>query len=68
MLVRLNAWRGEDGPGEVIELLEADAAALLHHGAAHPVELLETVPPATGRVVKGGAMLEAATGTGDGKP
>jgi len=61
MKVKLNCWRGEDGPGTVVELPEHEAAALLHHGAAHPVE--PDAAATTGKVVKGSATLQAASGT-----
>lgn len=65
MLVRLNCWRGENNPGDVIEVPDQDAAALIHHGGA---SLVDDVPPASGRVVRGSAVLQSATGAGDGTP
>lgn len=47
MQVRLNAWRGDHGPGEVIDLDEADAAAMLVHGTAHPVDAAAPAPTPT---------------------
>lgn len=38
MQIRLNAWRGDHGPGDIIDVAEEEAAALLHHGAAHPAD------------------------------
>lgn len=38
MQVRLNAWRGDHGPGEVIDLDERAARAMLFYGTAHPVD------------------------------
>lgn len=39
MLVRLNCWRGENSPGDVVDVDEAEAAGLLAHGGA------QVVPP-----------------------
>jgi hypothetical protein len=61
MKVRLNCWRGEDGPGDIVEIPDADAAALLHHGGAHRVD--DDKPAPTGRVVKGSATLASASQT-----
>jgi len=36
MRVRLNCYRGAHRPGEVVELDDSDAAALLPFGGAHP--------------------------------
>lgn len=66
MQVKLNAWRGDHGPGEIIDLDEHDAAAMITHGTAHLVDDLaaeaDTAAP-TGRVVKGSATLTATSGT-----
>lgn len=65
MLVRLNAWRGDDGPGEIVDLDDTDAAVLIHHGAAFAVDdidlELDKAAKATGKVVKGAATLIQAS-------
>jgi len=54
MQVRLNAWRGEDGPGTVVDLDERDARAMLLHGTAHAVDQpAEQPPPPAGRAKAG---------------
>lgn len=74
MLVRLNCWRGEHNPGDVVDLDDADAAVLIAHGGAIAVDDLDVALDAaeeastTGRIVNGSATLEAATGTGDAAP
>lgn len=73
MKVRLKFWRGDHGPGDVIELLEHEAAVLFHHGTAEPAEDAEPGPApapsaAAPAVVKGAAVLESATGAADSAP
>jgi hypothetical protein len=72
--VRLNCWRDGHGPGDVVELPDAEATVLIHHGAAFAYDDLDLeldkaeAAKTTGKVVKGGATLVQATGTADGKP
>lgn len=70
MQVKLNAWRGENGPGEIIDLDERDATAMIAHGTAYPVDGLEekvsaaeSEQSAAGRVVMGTATMTATSET-----
>lgn len=70
MLVRLNCWRGEHNPGDVVDVDDVDAAALIAHGAGFAVDDLdaaldaaEAQAPAGGRIVRGEAALQSASGT-----
>lgn len=71
MKVKLKFWRGEHGPGDIVEVLEHEAAALFHHGAAEPAPEDADTAPAAGTapaVVKGAAALESASGAADSTP
>lgn len=73
MQVKLNAWRGEHGPGTVLDFADEEAAAMIHHGTAHAHDDLDAeldkaeAAKATGRIVKGAATLVQATGMADGQ-
>lgn len=70
MQVKLNAFRGDNRPGDIIDLDYDAATVMIAHGTAFPVDDLEEQlltaeagqPPAA-RVVKGEATLTSASGT-----
>lgn len=75
MQVKLNAWRGEHGPGEIVDLDARDAEVMIAHGTAWAVDDLEeelvkaeAEQPATGRVVKGSATLASTSGVEHAEP
>lgn len=69
MKVKLKFWRGEHSPGDIVEVLEHEAAALFHHGAAEPVAAEpEQAPAPAAAVVKGNAVLESTSGAADSAP
>lgn len=64
MKVKLNAFRGDDRPGDVVDIPDAEAAQLLAHGAAHPADGGKTKPAARQRrTVRGEAALQASSET-----
>ena len=70
MQVKLNAWRGEHGPGEIVDLDDRQADNMIAHGTAWPVDDLEeqlaaaeAEQPPTPRVVKASATMTATSGT-----
>lgn len=66
MLVKLNAFRGDDRPGDVIEVPDADGATLIAHGAAHPADDIDAELAAQAgpsRTVSASADLAATSGT-----
>ena len=66
MLVKLNAFRGDNRPGDVVDVPDADGATLIAHGAAHPVDDIDAEAAAqddTSRTVSGSADLAATSGT-----
>jgi len=66
MQVKLNAFRGDDRPGDIIDVSDSDAATLFEHGAAHPVDDGDAEPAAeesSAQVVSGSAALAATSGT-----
>ena len=38
MQVKLNAFRGDDRPGDIVDIPDSEAAELITHGAAFPVD------------------------------
>ena len=74
MLVKLNCFRDGANPGDVVDVDDNDAAALIAHGTAFAHDDLDVALDAAeaqgkaGRIVKGEAALEVATGTGDDSP
>jgi hypothetical protein len=69
MKVKLNAFRGEDRPGDVIDVTDTEAAELIAHGAAFPADAGKTKtsktrePAARRRTVRGEAALQASSET-----
>jgi len=65
--VKLNAFRGEDRPGDVIDVPDADGATLIEHGAAFPADDTADADTddadAEAQTVSGSATLTATTGT-----
>lgn len=70
MQIKLNAFRGGDRPGDVIDVPDSDGATLIAHGAAFPVDVdaQAATEDAGGRTVSGSAALAAASGTETEKP
>lgn len=66
MLIKLNAFRGDDRPGDTIDVPDADGALLIHHGAAFaadgPDAELDKAGTAAARTVRGEAALQATSG------
>lgn len=74
MKVKLNAFRAGARPGDVVEVSDADGAALIAHGAGRPVDDTDTKTSKTqrkpsrttrakgSRTVRGEAALQAASG------
>lgn len=66
MLVKLNAFRGTDRPGDIIDVPDADGATLIAHGAAWPADDIDAEldkETKSGRTVQAEASLQAASGT-----
>lgn len=66
MLVKLNCFRGNDRPGDVVDISDSDGAALIAHGAAFPADDIDAqlaADDARGRTVSGSAPLTATSGT-----
>lgn len=70
MLVKLNAFRGDKRPGDIIDVPDADGAALIRHGAAFPADDIDAELAAetaaqddAGRTVSASADLAATSGT-----
>jgi hypothetical protein len=64
MLVKLNAYRGENRPGDIIDIDDANAATLITHGAAFPADDIDAELDKTqtgARTVRGAAALQAAS-------
>jgi len=70
MQVKLNAFRGEGRPGDIIDVSDSDAATLIEHGAAFPVDEgdAETAEEPATQVVSGSAALAATSGTDTAAP
>lgn len=71
MLVKLNAFRGDNRPGDVVDVPDADGAQLIDHGAAFPVD--DDAKPAKAakarrRTVRGEAALQASSETQSEEP
>lgn len=79
MKVKLNSFRAGARPGDVVDVSDSDAATLIEHGAAFPVEDTETEAADEGQeqadqqvddaqTVSGSATLTAASGTDTAAP
>lgn len=79
MQVKLNAFRGNDRPGDIVDVSDGDAADLIEHGAAFPVDDTDTEAADQGeeqadqqvddaQTVSGSATLTAASGTDTAAP
>jgi hypothetical protein len=66
MLVRLNAFRAGANPGDIVDVSDVDAAALITHGAAFPADDIDAelakAETADGRTVRGAATLQSTSG------
>lgn len=65
MLVRLNCFRAGANPGDVVDVSDADGAALITHGAgvlADDIDAELAKASASGRTVSGAATLQATSG------
>lgn len=66
MQVKLNAFRGDDRPGDIVDIPDGDASALIAHGAAFPCDDIDIELAAqerTAKTVSGSAELAATSGT-----
>ena len=66
MRIKLNAFRGNDRPGDVVDVPDADGDTLIRHGAAFPADDTDGDLPAEDadvQTVSGSATLIATTGT-----
>jgi len=71
MQVKLNAFRGDDRPGDIVDVSDSDAATLIEHGAAFPVDDIDIELDAqerTAKTVSGEAALAATSGTDTAAP
>ena len=72
MQVKLNAFRGDDRPGDIVDIPDSDAATLIAHGAAFPADdidaELDAAEKSGAQVVSGSAALAATSGTDTEKP
>jgi hypothetical protein len=65
MQVKLNAFRGADRPGDIVDVPDGDGATLIAHGAAFPADDIDAElakETAAARTVQAGASLQAASG------
>lgn len=66
MLVKLNAFRGDNRPGDIVDVPDADGATLIAHGAAFPADDIDAelaTQDDAGRTVSASAALAATSGT-----
>jgi len=64
MQVKMNAFRGEARPGDIVDVDDADGATLIDHGAAFPVDDVDAEPEqpeGSARTVRGEASLQASS-------